>query len=97
MTENGYETDPKKVKAIVNAPVPTNITEVNLLWEWCNFTVVLSKILLSIFAAPLYDLTKKNVKFIWSNKAKKAFEILKSKITDKVVLSKFDSESTVLW
>ena len=50
----------------------------------------------AIIAAPLYDLTKKNVKFSWSNKAKKAFEILKSKITDKIVLSKFDSEATLI-
>ena len=50
----------------------------------------------AIFAALLYDLTKKNVKFVWSNKAKKAFEILKSRITDKVVLSKFDSEATLI-
>ena len=39
---------------------------------------------------------QKNVKFIWSNKAKKAFENLKSKITVKVVLSKFDSEAILI-
>ena len=27
LTENGYEADPKKVEAIVNAPVPRSITE----------------------------------------------------------------------
>ena len=30
------------------------------------------------------------------NKAKKVFEILKSKITDKVVLSKFNNEATLI-
>ena len=28
LTENGYEADPKKVEAILNAPNPTNIPEV---------------------------------------------------------------------
>ena len=50
----------------------------------------------AIVVALLYDLTKKNVKYVWSNKAKKAFEILKSKITHKVVLSKFDGEATLI-
>ena len=50
----------------------------------------------SIIAPPLYDLTKKNVKFVWSNKAKKVFKNLKSRITDKVVMSKFISEATLI-
>ena len=95
MTENGYEIDPKNVEAIVNVPVHTNITEVKSVIGMISFYSSFIKNF-AIIAAPLYDLTKKNVKFSWSNKAKKAFEILKSKITDKVVLSKFDSEATLI-
>ena len=41
---------------------------------------------------------KEYVKFVWSKKAKKkTFEILKNKITDKVVLSKFDSEANLIF
>ena len=64
MTENGYEIDPKNVEAIVNAPVHTNITEVESVMGMISFYSSFIKNF-AIIAAPLYDLTKKNVKFIW--------------------------------
>ena len=91
LTENGYEANPKKVRAIVNALVSTNITEVNLFWE-CHFYSSFIKNFATI-AAPLYDLRKKDVSFVWSNNA---FEIFISKINNKVVLSRFDSEATLI-
>ena len=95
LTDNGYEADPQKVKAIVSAPVPTNTTEVKSVMGMMSFYSSFIKNF-AIIAAPLYDLTKKNVKFVWSNKAQKAFEILKSKISDKVVLSRFDSGASLI-
>ena len=86
-TENGYEADPKKVESILNAPVPTNITEVKSVIGMTSFYSSFIKNF-AIIETLLCDF-----KFLWSNKAKKAFEILKSKNTDKVVLSKIDSEA----
>jgi len=40
----------------------------------------------SIIAAPLYELTKKNVMFKWSEQAEKAFNELKEKLTSAPVL-----------
>ena len=82
LTENGYEADLKKLETIVNTPVPANITEVKSVMEMMSFYSSFIESF-TIIVAPLYDMTKNNVKFVWSNKAKKAFETLKSKITDK--------------
>ena len=59
LTENRYEADPKKVEAIVNAPVPTNITEMKSVMGMMLFYSNFIKNF-AIIAALLYDLTKKN-------------------------------------
>ena len=57
LTENGYEADPKKVEAIVNASIPTNITEVkSVMWMMSFYSSFIKNF--AIIAAPLYDLTK---------------------------------------
>ena len=40
----------------------------------------------SLIASPLHDLTKKNIKYVWSSKENKAFETLKQKLTSQPVL-----------
>ena len=37
-------------------------------------------------AGPLHDLTKKNVKYIWTAKEQKAFDMLKEKLTSQPAL-----------
>ena len=61
LTENGYDADPKKVEAIINVPVPTNISEIKSVIGMMSFYSSFIK-KFSIIAAPFYDLTKKNVK-----------------------------------
>ena len=58
MTKNRYETDLINVKAIVNAPVPTNTTELKSVMGIMSFYSSFIKDF-AIIAAPLYDLTKK--------------------------------------
>ena len=40
----------------------------------------------SLIAGPLHDLTKKKVKYEWTTKQQKAFEMLKQKLTTEPVL-----------
>ena len=44
----------------------------------------------SSIAGPLHDLTKKNVRFIWTSKHKEAFNILKEKLISQPVLVLLD-------
>ena len=48
LSENGYEADPKKMEAIVNALVPTNITEVKSVMKMMSFYSSFLKKMLSL-------------------------------------------------
>jgi len=80
------EADPSKVAAIVDWPVPRNVGEVRsfagLASYYRNFVPNFSTI-----AAPLFDLTKKEVPFIWDEKCRSAFELQKRKLTTAPVLA----------
>ena len=41
----------------------------------------------AIIAAPIYDLLKKNRKFIWTNECQKAFKELKDKVYNAIALT----------
>ena len=72
-------TDPKKVEAIVNAPVPTNITEVKSVMGMISFYSNFIKNI-AIIAAPLYDLKKKRMLNLFCQiKLKKLLNFLKVK------------------
>jgi len=78
------EADPSKVAAIVDWRPPRNVGKVRSFAELAsyyrdfvpNFTI----------AAPLFDLTKKGVPFIWDEKCRSALELLKRKLTTAPVL-----------
>ena len=80
VSREGVEADPSKIAAIVDWPVPRNVTEVRsfvgLASYYRNFVPNFSMI-----AAPLFDLTKKGVPFVWDERCKKAFGLLKQRLT----------------
>ena len=64
VSERGIEPSPVKVEAINEAPVPTNLTElqslIGMVTYYSRFVPHFSEIL-----SPLYELTKKGVPFKW--------------------------------
>ena len=76
ITSKGIFMTQSKIDAMQNAPVPKNLTELRsflgLINYYCNFISDLSTHL-----KPLYDLLKKNVKFVWSEKCQNVFEYVK--------------------
>lgn len=74
----GIQTDPEKVKAISELPAPTNITGVRRILGmvgWYskfvhNFTDIV---------APLNELLSENQKFIWGERQRAAFKLIKQK------------------
>ena len=76
ISEEGMQVDPQKMEAIQKAKAPTNVKEVMRFVgqiKWHNRYLPY----LSHVCAPLSKLTKKEVKFKWSEEHEKAFRILK--------------------
>lgn len=93
--KDGLRMNKKNVESVLNAPVPTNISEVRSLIGMVNFY----SIFMPGFAEkmePLYSLLRKDVKFHWNSEANKAFELLKQEITSDRVLVHFDPNKPVI-
>ncbi|KAL6194324.1 hypothetical protein ACLB2K_035408 [Fragaria x ananassa] len=82
----GVSVDPQKVKAMSNWRRPTTVTEIRsflgLAGYYRRFVQDFSKI-----AAPLTSLTKKGVKFEWSEQCEQGFQELKNRLTSAPVLA----------
>lgn len=87
--KKGLHTDDKKIKAIVAAPSPCNITQLRsflgLVNFYSKFCVNMSDVL-----KPLYDLLKKNVKWNWDNNCENAFVKIKNVLSSSPVLAHYD-------
>jgi hypothetical protein len=86
ISESGVQTDPQKIAAVVNWPVPKKLREVRGFLSLCGyyrrFVESFSKV-----AAPLHALTKKNQTFHWSNDCQQSFDLLKQKLINAPILS----------
>jgi hypothetical protein len=77
ISENGVSMDPEKVEAIQSIKPPKNVKQVQQFLGICNYYRKFVKDFSSI-AAPMYNLLKKDVKFIWTQECEEAFQLLKS-------------------
>ena len=86
VSAGGVATDTEKVEVIKQWPVPKSVTEVRgflgLTSYYRRFVRNFAEI-----ARPLYDLTKKNVVFDWSENCQSAFDSLKHALTVAPVLA----------
>lgn len=87
----GLRPDPEKVEAIVNIPPPKNINEVRRFvgtasW-YRRFVPNFSSLL-----APILNLTKKNVKWNWTDDCQKSFTLLKECLVTAPILTGPDFE-----
>lgn len=82
----GIETDPAKVQAVAEWPVPVNTTQVRsfvgLASYYRKFVKDFAK-----KAAPLNRLTQKDHKFEWNDETQKSFEELKQALTEPPILA----------
>jgi len=77
--------DPIKLKGIFDWPAPSTIKEIRKFLGFCNFYRKFIKDYTKI-ASPINQLVKKNMKFIWTEEAQKAFDKLKKKFKEKPIL-----------
>jgi hypothetical protein len=85
MTQEGITTDPEKIRAVVEWPVPTCVREVRAFVGLASYYRRFVKGFAET-AAPLHELTKKNARFCWLEKHQVAFEALKQKLVEAPVL-----------
>ncbi|XP_063362806.1 uncharacterized protein K02A2.6-like [Cydia amplana] len=92
INKEGLKKSPEKIKAIVEAPVPTNISQLQsflgLSNYYRNFVPGASTIL-----SPLYDLLKKNTKWEWSALHNDAFNKIKRHLVSDQVLTHFNPKA----
>ncbi|KAJ0182603.1 hypothetical protein K1T71_001972 [Dendrolimus kikuchii] len=83
--KNGLHPDPNKVKAIVEAPAPSDITQLRSFLGFINYY---AKFIpnLSTLLHPLHKLLKKNKIWVWSQECDKAFQSVKNSIANTNVL-----------
>ena len=84
-----FKSDEKKIRAIKESPAPTNVSEVR---SFLGLVTFYSKFVpnLATMAAPIYQLTRKNVPFDWNEECEKAFNALKQEMSSNRFLTYFN-------
>lgn len=85
VSPNGIQPTQSKIDKILQFPRPTNQTGIRAFVNLCGFYRRHVN-LFSDICAPLNDLLKKNVPFVWSEKCEKAFITLKEALKNATVL-----------
>jgi hypothetical protein len=89
--KDGLQPEVKKVEKIKNMKRPGSVTEVRSFLGLCSYYRKFMKDFSKI-AKPLFNLVKKDNKFKWEKEQQKAFDILRTKLTEKPILEYPDFE-----
>ena len=87
---NSVEMDPVKVAGVAEWPAPNNKKEVQSFLWFINFYWRFIQDFLH-HARPLFNLTKNDVKWLWSKDEQSAFDTLKSLVTSALILTSPDN------
>ena len=91
VSKAGIGMDPAKISSILDWPIPTSVKEVQSFLGFANFY---RKFIdgYSRLAAPLTTLTRKSVRFTWSDEAAAAFRSLQLAFTSAPILRHFQPD-----
>lgn len=94
ITSNGLKVDPKKVEAIVSMRKPEGVADIQRINGCVNY---LSRFLpnLSDVMAPIMKLTRKAQPWEWTQEQERAFDKMKSLVTNTPVLAYYDSSKPI--
>ena len=90
LDKNGIHTNKNKTEAIVEAPAPTNIQELQSFLGGVNYYGKFIKDMATV-TAPLYELLQKDVSWKWTTRQQEAFANLKSILSGAPILMTYDS------
>ena len=95
LTKDGVQQSPDKIAAIVNAPAPTNVTQLRSILGLINFyRAHLPNV--STVLNPLNRLLKKNFKWCWNEECERAYAHVKQMIAADNCLMHFDPSLPLL-
>lgn len=88
ISEKGIMTDPDKIAAVINGPIPKNVRDVRSFLQ-LGICFYYRKFVqgFSVIAKPLHHLTEKAQKFLWASDCQDAFDKLKRALTSSPILS----------
>lgn len=86
VSEDGISTDPEKIKAVKEWPIPRNVKHVRSFLGLASYYRRFVKSFADI-ARPLHKLCEKGVRFCWSNDCDNAFTTLKEALTTSPILA----------
>ena len=95
VSKEGIATDPDKVKAIVELPVPRTVKQVRSFVGTCNYYRQVVPQFAKI-AQPLTVLTRKHAKFVWGEAQQQAFDKLKQMLVSSHVMAHPDPNKPYL-
>ncbi|MGH0129906.1 UNVERIFIED_CONTAM: hypothetical protein FKN15_018760 [Acipenser sinensis] len=86
VSAEGIQPDPKSTARVQNWPTPKSVTEVRAFLGLCSYyrRFVLR---FAYHAAPLHQLTQKNVPFKWSSECEEAFQYFKKALTSPPIMA----------
>ena len=88
---NGLHKTQDKIKAVINAPVPENVTQLRAFLGLVNYYSHFLPNMASVLH-PLYQLLKKDRKYAWTAAAQNAFDTVKEMITSDTVLTHYNPD-----
>ena len=86
VSANGISADPDKLEVVNSFPVPSNVKDVRSFLGLCNYYRRFVHDFARI-ASPINQLTRKDVKFVWSAECQHAFNLLKQSLCSNPVLA----------
>lgn len=96
VSDQGIATDPEKVQAVRDWPVPRKLRDVRAFIGLCSYYRKFVPNFAQV-ARPLHALTKKGIKFEWSSQCEEAFQTLKERLTKAPILAlPTDSDKYIL-
>lgn len=95
ISKEGLKKNSDKQRAIIDAPRPENVTQVK---SFIGMVTYYGKFVpkLSIIMKPIFELLKKNNKYIWTDACGKAFEEIKRIIGSDEILVHFDPKIPII-
>jgi hypothetical protein len=93
VSKEGIRPDPGKVETVLHFPTPRNVTSVK---SFLGLTGYYRKYVRSYtsLAGPLFELTKKDVAFVWDMGCEQAYQALKAALANAPVLTRPDFKRT---
>ena len=95
ISAEGLKPSPNKIKAIVDAPQPTKLSELKSFLRLINYYAKFRPNFTDSLA-PLYKLLQKNQPWEWSTEQEKSYLEVKKLLSTAQVLTHFDSEAPIL-